>query len=240
MILCCLLSFNLTQRVGDDDSVTPALFLILFVVVPIVSIRAYYYLKSGRSLPPREKRYKGVILGQLVLLFPAIASAKRQGLALWPSNFPNVTQWLVAVLILSLLCLWVRWRWSHDERSASERLRFLLPRSPGQLGWWIVVSVVAGIGEEYVYRGVAYSAISSLAGGSSSALICSVAFGAAHLHSGLRAGLWTLISGLVLQLLVFWTGALYLSMFVHTAYDLFIGIAGMQLMRNQLATQGGL
>ena len=96
---------------------------------------------------------------------------------------------------------------------------------------------MAGIGEEYIYRGVAYQAVLSLTGTAYSAsLICGVAFGAAHLYYGLRSGLCIFVFGVMLQLAVLWTGALYLAIFVHTAYDLLVGIIAVHYIK-KLAPQ---
>jgi membrane protease YdiL (CAAX protease family) len=93
---------------------------------------------------------------------------------------------------------------------------------------------MAGVGEEYVYRGVVYAAVVSLTGKAYSAtFICAVVFGAAHLSFGLRSAAWIVLVGLFLQLLVFWTGTLYLSIALHTIYDLMVGIIAMRMLMKE-------
>lgn len=229
MIRYCA-SFLLTNvAVGQDDSITPVFLLYVFVFAPALAVRANYLLKVGKIPPRKGKRFLGAILGQFIMVLPAAASANKQGLHLWPANSPSFMQWLAGVLVLCLLLVWARHAWQIKSPESVERARLLLPEGPDELKYWIAISLTAGLGEEYVYRGVAYQAVLSLTGAPYSAsLICAIAFGAAHLHRGLRNGAWTSLFGLMFQLLVLWTGSLYLSIFLHTTYDLFVGVIAMQ------------
>ncbi len=236
MFLTSASIYHWARGVSRDDSITPAILILVFVVLPIVSVRGYYQLRSGKPLPPKEKRFSGTVVGQLVVLLPAMASARSQGLELWPLRFPTLWQWLVGAFTLTALLLWICHLWRAKLRAMADQARLHLPENPEQLRYWVLVSLMAGAAEEYVYRGVVYAAVVSLTGKAFSAtLICAVAFGAAHLSFGLRSSVWTALSGVLLQTLVLWTGALYLSIALHVTYDLMVGIVAMRiLMRGHL------
>ena len=182
---------------GADDSITPVLLLLIFIALPILSARTYYYLKSGKELPPKSKRFRGILVAHFLILLPAMGSASQQGLDLWPSRFPTPQQWLVGALLLGAFYLWLSYSWHRWHEQSLNRARLFLPETTSQLPYWIAVSLSAGVVEEYVYRGVVYAAILSLTGKSySAALISAAAFGAAHLHAGVRNGIWTSLVGL--------------------------------------------
>jgi membrane protease YdiL (CAAX protease family) len=227
-------AYEWSKAPSADDSITPVLLLLVFIALPILSARTYYYLKSGKELPPKNKRFRAVLVGHFLMLLPATASASQQSLDLWRLRFPTPQQWLVGALILGAFYLWLSYSWHRWRQESLNRARLFLPETTSQLAYWLAVSLSAGIVEEYVYRGVVYAAILSLTSKPySAALISAAAFGAAHLHAGVRNGIWTSLVGLMLQVLVFWTGALYLSMAVHAIYDLLVGMLAVLLLAKE-------
>lgn len=224
-------AYEWSQKPVADDSITPVLLLLVFVVVPILSAKTYYRFKSGEELPAKDKQFVGILVSFLLLWLPAMGSANQQALELWPLRFPTAQQWLVGALVLGAFYLWVRHSWHRNPEKGARHARFFLPETANQVRYWVAISLSAGIVEEYVYRGVVYAAVFSLTGKSySAALISAAAFGGAHLYAGLRNGVWTSLVGLMLQVLVFWTGTLYLSMAVHAIYDLIVGLVGLRML----------
>jgi len=220
---------------SDDDSITPGLLLMVFAVIPALAVKAYYHLRSGKPLQPKKKRFLSTILVQLMLLLIAMGSANRQGLHLWQTKFPTSVECLMGLLLISAVYVRLRRSWSRRPDAHLAHSRLLLPENSAELKYWVVISLVAGIGEEYIYRGVTYAAVLSLTGRIfSSAIICALAFGAAHLALGIRNGISTFAMGLVFQFLVLWTGTLYLAMFVHTAYDLLVGMVAVYELKRRL------
>ena len=57
----------------------------------------------------------------------------------------GVALWFVAITVVSVL--------SSHSRPADGTIAFLLPQTPGEMTLWVVVSIVAGISEEAIYRG---------------------------------------------------------------------------------------
>ncbi len=223
----------------DDDSITPAFLLMIFAVIPTLALKGYYQLRSGKPLQPKKKRFLAGIAVQMMLLLGATGSATRQGLHLWPSKLPTPMQCFVGLLLLSAAFVWLRRVWSRHSDAHVAQTRLLLPENSEELAYWTAISLIAGIGEEYVYRGVTYAAVLSLTGRVlSAAVICAVAFGAAHLYFGIRNAISTCVMGLLFQFLVSWTGALYLAMFVHATYDFLVGMLAVYELKRRSSQVG--
>ena len=99
--------------------------------------------------------------------------------------------------------------------SVEEVLGPLLLNSPARLA---LVAVLAGLGEEALFRGVLQSAFAAAAGPGAGLAAASLLFGAAHLLSRAYAALATLF-GLYLGGLYLWSGNLLVPATAHAAYD---------------------
>lgn len=121
-------------------------------------------------------------------------------------------------LAMSLLALpQGRWRWA-DELTGLVRdfLRLLFRNArPGAV---ILVSLLAGVGEELLFRGVVQGGLTEVWSPAIAIVIASGLFGAAHAVSFSYWLLATLM-GLYLGLLYHWTGNLLIPVIVHALYD---------------------
>lgn len=99
--------------------------------------------------------------------------------------------------------------------SVEEVLKPLLLNSPARLA---LVAVLAGLGEEALFRGVLQSALAAAAGPWAGLLAAALLFGGAHFVSRAYAALATLF-GLYLGGLYLWSGNLLVPAAVHAAYD---------------------
>jgi uncharacterized protein len=123
---------------------------------------------------------------------------------------------LPMVLALDLLGR-VDWAW---VRGIGEVIRdFLLPMfrnaPPGTL---IAVALLAGIGEELLFRGVLQAGLESWLGPWPALLLASLLFGLAHFVTVGYFALAVLI-GIYFGLLYQWTGNLLVPMLAHALYD---------------------
>jgi membrane protease YdiL (CAAX protease family) len=106
------------------------------------------------------------------------------------------------------------------------RLYLLVPHDGRGLGWWLSVSLAAGIGEEIAYRGVMFTLFFWLTSDWwGAAMICALFFALGHMVQGWKSAATIFFFGLGLHLLVRVTGALYVAIGVHFLYDLMAGIA---------------
>ncbi|WP_376693388.1 CPBP family intramembrane glutamic endopeptidase [Wenzhouxiangella sp. EGI_FJ10409] len=121
-------------------------------------------------------------------------------------------------LAASLLALPAeRWRWAEELTRLVRRFVAVLFRRtrPGAV---VLVSALAGIGEELLFRGVIQAGLVAWLTPASGIVIASLLFGLAHAVSFSYLLLATLM-GLYLGLLYHWTGNLLVPILVHALYD---------------------
>jgi len=104
-----------------------------------------------------------------------------------------------------------------------EKLSFILPQSARERLWWALVSITAGICEEYLFRGflLYYLHISPWKArlGFAIPLACLV-FGLGHLYQGVKGAFGSAAVGFLLFLLFLGTGNLLWPMVLHALADL--------------------
>ncbi len=116
----------------------------------------------------------------------------------------------------------------HNTRVA----HLFMPSNATELGWWLVVSVLAGTGEEITWRAVQTGLLAAATGNYPTAVVLSaLSFGAAHAVQGWRSSAVIVVFALGFQTLVWLTGSLYVAMAVHIVYDITAGISYGRLAR---------
>jgi membrane protease YdiL (CAAX protease family) len=99
---------------------------------------------------------------------------------------------------------------------------------------WILISVIAGLSEEVVYRSVTYTLVHWLTGSTFIAItLTSAAFAATHALYGIRTMWFIFWLGVFFQLVVLASGTLYLAMMLHAAYDLGFGIIALKFFQRE-------
>ncbi len=96
----------------------------------------------------------------------------------------------------------------------------LRPRNGPELGWALLLAIVAGIGEELLFRGFLPYAFADLGVPLPAAFLLPVAiFGLCHLYQGPVGVIATTLAGLLLTALYLISGSLLVAMAVHVAID---------------------
>jgi membrane protease YdiL (CAAX protease family) len=113
----------------------------------------------------------------------------------------------------------------------------LAPRTPDEQRLYTVLSVTAGLCEEFLCRGFALWYFTSLVGPVAGFALAAVLFGLAHLYLGRMHVVRAAIIGAVFGLLVIGTGSLWLAIVLHIAMDLISGAVGGHAFR--IAEQHG-
>ena len=196
-------------------------------------------VKSARRLekqpyPPRRKFFLFVIGQQAFFLLVSLIVAQFEWL---PLATPPKNLWSFGVAALILLTLIVvmlpRWRKAVEKR---ERRVYLFMSGDGMnKALWVLISLLAGIGEEVTYRGVMFLLLWQLTGSAlAAALIAAVVFGVSHYMQGWKSA--ALIAGfaLVFQGLYWISGSLLAPILVHFLYDVTAGV-----MYNKFARELG-
>ncbi|WP_448227956.1 CPBP family intramembrane glutamic endopeptidase [Pseudoxanthomonas mexicana] len=153
-------------------------------------------------------------------------------LAAW-GNGINITWsggWtaMVALLALGVLATGLVFASLEARRplTSSDRLRQHLRQVGAKDPYWVVAVAMAAIAEEYCYRGVLTTLLSSAIGTLGAVLASAVLFGAAHLGQGWHSGLFSAMFGLCLQALCYAQGGILAAIIVHFAYDMIVIAAG--------------
>lgn len=202
--------------------------------MPALGVASYFRIKSGRPLRPKMRRYPVVIALQAFLLAMTLAVAQENEVELFGPVWPSPWTWLIATGYLALIALRLRRALPKISQQRKQRARLLLPEDRTQMRVWIVISILAGVTEECAYRGLAYMAVGQQTGSRALAVvICTAAFGVAHMLQGWRGALGTSLIALVFHGLVYLTQGLYLAIGVHIAYDLIIGFIAMQMFLSE-------
>ena len=129
--------------------------------------------------------------------------------------------WIMAMTCLAVVSVLLQLL--HME-NAQKKLAELAPQSLGEMAIWIVVSLSAGICEEFVFRGYLQRQFSLLSGRVWAGVLCSsLLFGAAHGYEGLSGMIIIALFGAMFSVLAIWSRGLRMGMIAHGWHDTFTG-----------------
>lgn len=193
-------------------------------------------LAAGDPPVVRQRGYRQTVAIQWTLCAITVLVWLVQGRALASLPLYSPVPWRVwlgaaiAIAVVVLMALQVRTvRANADARATLRRqigsLAPILPQSLAELAWFRVVSVTAGVCEEWLFRGVLTTVLAGWFGLPVAVGLSSVAFGFAHAYQGPAGIVKTGLVGLVMSGIVLATGSLVPAMIVHAAIDLGSGAA---------------
>jgi hypothetical protein len=108
---------------------------------------------------------------------------------------------------------------------SDENIRKMLPQSTVEMLLWVLVSLTAGICEEFVFRGYLQMQISGLLKNATAGLVLQgIIFGAAHAYQGPKRMLIIAVLGCALGALAKWQKSLRPGMLSHFLQDLAGGL----------------
>jgi membrane protease YdiL (CAAX protease family) len=228
--------------VKPADSITIPYLIVVLALMPVLGVRSWFRLKSGKPLPSKNRRYLAMIVLQILLLAGTSLVARQNNISLFGPAWPPAWAWATVVAYLILFAVRTRSGWHKVSEDTKRQARLILPETPIELGYWIPISLLAGVSEEYAYRGVAFIMLSQIAGlPFFSVIVCVLAFGIAHMMQGWRGARVAMLMAIMFHAIVFRTQSLALVMAFHVAYDLTIGILAMQaFMRDNVTNAAGI
>ena len=112
----------------------------------------------------------------------------------------------------------------------------IMPRSAGETIVFAALACTAGISEEFLYRGFAFTTFVRMfvnfgPPNAAAAILSSAWFSLAHLYQGRRGIITTFVVGLIFVLTRIWTGSVVPAVFTHIGIDLVVGIYASRLLR---------
>ena len=228
----------------DPNEVGAIGFYFLFVfllLLPWAAIRSGKRLATLDPLPTKSRFLASSIFVQIFLAAFALWTARNEWIELFPPVVPRAIDVAAGLAFLAVAILCMRPRWKRAVERGDRRLHLFTPMTLVERGLWIVISLCAGIGEELSYRGVLTTLVERLSGSLPLAiLVAAVAFGVAHAVQGRRGAIATFVFALGFHGLAVLTGALYVGMAVHFAYDVIAGLTYGRYARERAEAGGAV
>jgi membrane protease YdiL (CAAX protease family) len=103
----------------------------------------------------------------------------------------------------------------------AQALRAVVPARPSEWLWFVPVAATAGICEEFLYRGYAFTVLTALTGSVlAGVVLSSLAFGLGHAYQGRTGMLGASFTAVLYSLIFLATGSLYPCMLGHFVQDI--------------------
>lgn len=221
-------------------------WLIFFLLGFVIPWRGYARMRHLMTLPEvssreRIKMYLATIFFQWALTALVLWRALARGLS--PHELGIVLTWsfplLATTLVGAALISAAHWanvrRMARSEHANLQRLRALgarlFPRSRAEFALFVLLSLTAGICEEFLFRGFVMAAL--VRAGLATWLVVflsSAMFGLAHLYQGKGGSLGTGILGTLFALARITFRTLLPVVVWHSALDIVAGVAGARFL----------
>lgn len=218
------------------QQIAPALHTI-FLLVILIFWASYSAMRF--SLPPSVMPHFVTYLSSIVVqsllvgstiaglyhrrqfIYSALGSPKGQ--AIIRDIAIGIVTFIGALVLVSLLSLALRFTPLHLTHRSSA-LRAMAPNSLAELGLWVVVSLTAGTGEEFVFRGYLQQQLTNWFGAAPIAItVCSLLFGCLHFYQGSVGVLQTACLGATYSVVASRRGNLRSVMIAHFLQDVMAG-----------------
>lgn len=209
--------------------------VVLFgVALPALVFLAHRKIQGGRgAIPDRVQHFRQTVLHLALFTAFSLLTAKVAWIDLFDFDAARLPLGVAAgagLYVAAVLFMRPRWRRAVERRAPVVQL--FMPRNGGERAWWVLVSVLAGVGEEITWRGVQTQLLVPIAGSYlAAAVLCAVSFGLAHFVQGWKSVVLIAVFALGFQAVVWVSGCLYVAMLVHVAYDITAGLAYGKLGR---------
>ena len=213
----------------------PALvYLAVFVLLlPWMTLKTKRHLDAGRAPPPRIKRVRSVIVLQGVMIALGRLVEQDWQMGLLPPPGLDGRHALVALGLFLLLVASMPLRWKTTTAEERRRLGLHMPREARDVPGWVLISCLAGFGEELNYRGVLVNVLWAATGSWWAAVAVSIAaFSLAHAAQSWRKAAFVAGFSVLFQGAVVLTGSLLPAMLAHAAYDVVAGLVFGRLTRD--------
>jgi membrane protease YdiL (CAAX protease family) len=210
---------------GEVNALGFVLLAFAGILLPILIIKSARRLGTGPLSISRPRFYKQAIIFQLLLAAIAAWTAYTLGILAMPLPQWPLLAWSAAAVMYVVTVLTLKLRWPSRSAASKQRLYDILPHNSAERVPYLLICIVAGIAEEFVYRGVMTEIAQRLIGIEIVTIVAvSIAFAAAHATQGLRGMIAVFGIALICHALVLVSQSLIPVMVFHFAYDLTAGM----------------
>ncbi|HXT68379.1 MAG TPA: CPBP family intramembrane glutamic endopeptidase [Vicinamibacterales bacterium] len=204
------------------------------VLIPFAVVRNYRRM-AGKSmpLPDRMRHFRTTTVMLSLFTGLSVLVARAEWIDLFRFDASRLPQGLLAgVVMFAAAIAFMRPRWRRAVEQRRRVVYLFMPDNATERVWWIVVSTLAGIGEEITWRGAQTALLASLTGSFVlGAILCAIQFGIAHYMQGWKSAAIITVFALAFQGVVWVSGSLYVAMLVHVLYDITAGLTYGRLGR---------
>ncbi len=199
--------------------------LVLFgLLLPAVAVRRARMLDAAQY-PPRRRLFLSVLVQHSAFIFFSLLIARVEWIELFALPARPAKAWGVTGALLAAMLAVMMPRWKRNVINRERKVYLFMPHGPLEKGLWVVISALAGFGEELIYRGVLWELLTRLTGSLSlAALLAAIAFALGHSYQGWQSLLVIFVFSLLFHALVWLTGSLAPAMAAHFLYDLTAGM----------------
>ena len=201
--------------------------LVMGVLIPVVVVRNYRRM-VGKSLalPNRMRHFRTTAIMLVLLTSLSVIIGRAEWIDLYRFDAARLPQGLAAgavMYVAAVAAMRPRWRRAVERRARIVHL--FMPDTAQERVWWVVVSTLAGVGEEITWRGVQTALLAYLTGSFvAGAMLSAASFGVAHYMQGWKSAAVIAVFALGFQAVVWVSGSLYVAMLVHVLYDITAGL----------------
>lgn len=194
------------------------MMLIIVAAMPAMGFASYRRIHSGEPLPPVRARILSSIA--LLLTMTALGMEAADSNQIHLDLKITVGAAVFGACLLAILVFRARRAIKlRPERTATSR-RLFGTNNPADLAWALIMALMAGVGEEFVFRGVLYQLLMRQFGNAVLVIaICLAFFAFGHAAQGWRGILFSGYLGLCFHLMVLLWESLTAAMIVHALYD---------------------
>jgi len=192
------------------------------LLLPWSAVKSARRLKD-RPYPPRRKYFLMVIAQQGFFLLLSAFIARMEWIEIWERPHGRYSYMIAVAVLLTLIAVMIpHWRKAVEERK--RRVYLFMARDNRERALWVVISLLAGVGEEITYRGVMFVLLWRVTGHEwLAALASAVVFGVSHYLQGWKSVALIAAFALIFQAIYFLSGSLLLPMAMHFLYDVTAG-----------------
>jgi uncharacterized protein len=129
--------------------------------------------------------------------------------------------WLIVIVVLVGLQFSI-----GKSPQTTEAVYMLAPGRLSEMIVWVILSVTAGVCEEFIFRGYLQRQFLAITGAEAAAVaLQAVFFGMAHSYQGVKSMVTVTVYGALFGMLAVYRGSLRPGMIQHAAQDSFAGLA---------------
>ncbi|MEA2568524.1 MAG: protease family protein [Acidobacteriota bacterium] len=202
--------------------------VIVLLIFAVIAVGGYLTNARSSAAPAATSRlplYVTVIVTQLLLVRYVAVGIHKYGLTIadlvgrkCPLDIVIGIAWFFVIRCASLV-MWAALQLTDDHASG------LLPRGNAEIAMWIVVSIVAGLCEELVFRGYLQRQLAVLTRSTVAGLVLqAMVFGVSHGYQGVKAVINITILGLLFGLVAQWRRSIVPGAIAHALTDIVGGL----------------